>query len=130
MIYYPNRYQHALGFKDKLYKSVLDDAIVQKQIQTVVTRLNAYYYNATNGQVSCKKYFEITFGHGQMLIILETENPLPNPKRIGNCMRQFSRFLLTAGFDQYLTSPDYGPQKLLSARREVYDKRNSHASGT
>lgn len=109
---YKNVYQHTMTFKNPLYRLKLDDAVVQKQILTEVTRLNSYYQNATKRQVSCKKYFDVSFGRGQMFITLETENPLPNTKRIGHCMRQLSIFLLSAGFGQYLTYDD--PKKLLS----------------
>lgn len=109
---YQNVYHHTMTFKNPLHRSELDDAVVQKQIQTEVTRLNSYYQNTTKRQVSCKKYLDVSFGRGQVFITLETENPLPNPKRKGQCMRQLSIFLLTAGFGQYLTS--YDPKKLLS----------------
>ena len=110
---YQNVYHHTMTFKNQLHRSELDDAAVQKQIQIEVTRLNSYYQNATKRQVNCKKYLDVSFGQGQMFITLETENPLPNPKRRGQCMRQFSVFLLNSGFEQYLTS--YDPKKLLSA---------------
>lgn len=109
---YQNVYQHTMTFKNPLYRLELDDAGVQNQIQTEVTRLNSYYQNATKRQVSCKKYFDVSFGRGQMLITLETENPLPNTKRTGHCMRQLSIFFLNAGFGHYLTN--YEPKKLLS----------------
>lgn len=110
---YQNVYYHTMTFMNPLHSSELDDAVVQEQILTEVTRLNLYYQNASKRQVSCKKYLVASFGSGQMFITLETENPLPNPKRKGQCMRQLSIFLLTAGFGQYLTS--YDPKKLLSA---------------
>lgn len=110
---YQNVYYHTMKFKDPLHRSELNDLVVQKQIQTEVTRLNSYYQNATKRQVSCKKYMEVSFGCEQMFITLETEYSLPNPKRKGQCMRQFSIFLLMAGFGQYLTG--YDPKKLLSA---------------
>lgn len=110
---YKNVYHHTMTFKNRIHLSELDDTVVQRQIQTEVTRLNSYYQNSTKREVSCKKYFEISFGHGQMFITLETETPLPNAQRKGQCMRQLSIFLLAAGFDQYLTS--YDPKKLLSA---------------
>lgn len=113
MVCYSNVYDLTMTFKNPLYRSKLDDATVQNQIQVEVDRLNSYYQNATKRQVSCKKHLEVSFGQGEMLITLETENPLPNPKRKGQCMRQFSRFLLTAGFGQYLTS--YDPKRLLSS---------------
>ena len=113
MLYYSNVYHHTMTFKNPLYRSKLDYAAVQNQIKTIVTKLNSYYQNATKRQVSCKKYLEISFRHGQMFITIETEQPLPNSKRVGQCMRQLSVFLLNAGFEQYLTA--YDPKKLLSA---------------
>lgn len=110
---YQNVYQHTMTFKNLSYRLELDDVVVQKQIQTEVARLNSYYHNANKRQVSCKKYFDVSFGCGQMFITLETENPLPNPNRRGHCMRQLSIFLLNAGFGQYLTYND--PKKLLRA---------------
>jgi len=102
-----------MTFKNPLYRSELDVDTIQKQILTEVTRLNSYYRSATKKQVSCKKYLDVSFGKGKMFITLETEYPLPNPKRKGQCMRQFSVFLLNSGFGQYLTL--YAPKKLLSA---------------
>lgn len=113
MFCYSNVYFLTMTFKNPLYRSELDVAAVQKQILTEVARLNAYYHSSTKQQVCCKKYLTVSFGHDQMFITLETEHPLPNPKRRGHCLRQFSIFLLAAGFGQYLTS--YDPKKLLSA---------------
>ena len=113
MVCYSNVYDLTMTFKNPLHRSELDDATIQKQIQKEVTRLNSYYKSAPKKQVSCKKYLTVSFGQEQMFITLETENPLPNPERRGQCMRQFSIFLLTSGFDQYLTS--YDPKKLLSS---------------
>ncbi|CAH1203045.1 hypothetical protein [Paenibacillus sp. JJ-223] len=110
---YQNVYELTMTFKNPQYRSKLSDSVVQKQIQAVVTRLNSYYQNATKRQVSLKKYLEISFVNGEIFITLKTENPLPNPERKGQCMRQFSRFLLEDGFGQFLTA--YDPKKLLSS---------------
>lgn len=110
---YKNIYHHTMTFKDPLHRSELDDPAIQRLIQIEVTRLNSYYQNASKRQISCKKHLDISFRHEQMFITLETENPLPNPKRKGQCLRQFSVFLINAGFGKYLTS--YNPKKLLSA---------------
>ncbi|SYZ77876.1 hypothetical protein [Trichococcus shcherbakoviae] len=113
MIHYPNEYQHYLKLKNSKYSSLLKDEIIQRIVLNEVNRLNAYYQYSSRRQVRCKKYFSVSFEGEQMVITFETEYPLPNPNRKGQCMRQFSIFLLAAGFDQYLTS--YNPKKLLSA---------------
>lgn len=110
---YKNIYNLTMTFKNPQYRSKLNDLSVQKQIQVLVTQLNSYYRNATKQQVSLKKHLKISFVNNEMLITLRTENPLPNPQRRGQCMRQFSILLLKNGFGQFLTS--YDPKKLLSS---------------
>lgn len=110
---YSNVYQHTMTFKNPLHRGEFNDASVQMQIKALVANLNNYYDNASRRRVKCKKYFDVSFGMDRIFITLETENPLPNPKRKGQCMRQLSVFLLDSGYGQYLTK--YDPRKLLTA---------------
>jgi hypothetical protein len=111
---YQNIYHHAMTFRSHLYRSDINHKDVRHIITSVVADLNTYYLNSSRREVKCKKYLNVKFGCDSIIIELETEFPLPNPNRKGQCMRQLSRFLITAGFGKYLTL--YDPKKLLSER--------------
>ena len=68
-----------------------------------VTDFNEYFANASAHNTKNKKYIsEIRYVHNKIIIKFETEHPLPDVRRRGNALRQYSRILTDNGMEIYV----------------------------
>ncbi len=74
------------------------------------------YFRSSNAQTKNRKHIKscVFNSDGTIDILLETEFPIPNPKRAGNCMRQFTVFMRNVGGWSYLSPTT--PGKLLRSK--------------
>lgn len=68
-----------------------------------VEDFNEYFANASEYNTRNKKYIsDISYIHNKIRIMFETEYPLPDVRRRGNALRQYSRILSENGMDCYV----------------------------